>query len=84
MIVRDPLQMVVSAYCYHHRGAEPNSNLAPPNITEMGPVPLEMVFVCLGWSSFAWVGRPPRMQYIPFRRSMHIISACSIACRFKQ
>eukprot|EP00913_Durusdinium_trenchii_P011176 g10497.t1 len=37
MIVRDPLQMVVSAYCYHHRGAEPNSNLAPPNITEMGP-----------------------------------------------
>lgn len=25
MIVRDPLEMVVSAYCYHHRGAEPRN-----------------------------------------------------------
>jgi len=28
MIIRDPLEMVVSAYCYHHRGAEPTNPIA--------------------------------------------------------
>jgi len=36
-IIRDPLQMVASAYCYHHRGNEKwNVFNAPPNIMEMG------------------------------------------------
>jgi len=36
-IIRDPLQMVASAYCYHHRGNEKwNVVNAPPNIMEMG------------------------------------------------
>jgi len=34
-IIRDPLQMVASAYCYHHAGNEPGSPLAPPNIMEL-------------------------------------------------
>jgi len=36
-IIRDPLQMVASAYCYHHRGNEPGNLFnAPRNITKMG------------------------------------------------
>jgi len=35
-IIRDPLQMVTSAYSYHHRGQEPGSPMAPSNITKMG------------------------------------------------
>jgi len=35
-IIRDPLQMVASAYCYHHRGNEKwNLVNAPPNIMNM-------------------------------------------------
>ncbi|CAK9085313.1 tRNA (Cytosine(34)-C(5))-methyltransferase [Durusdinium trenchii] len=37
MIIRDPFEMVASAYCYHHRGAELGTGLAPANITEIGP-----------------------------------------------
>lgn len=37
MIIRDPFEMLISAYCYHHRGAEPDSILAPDNITKMPP-----------------------------------------------
>ena len=36
MIVRDPLEMVASSYCYHHRGAEPH-NPMQKGIPEMGP-----------------------------------------------
>lgn len=36
MIVRDPLEMVASSYCYHHRGAEP-TNAMEKGIPEMGP-----------------------------------------------
>jgi hypothetical protein len=31
-IIRDPFQMVASAYCYHHAGNEPFSPFAPRNI----------------------------------------------------
>jgi hypothetical protein len=35
-IIRDPLQMVASAYCYHHAGNEmPGSPFAPSNIMEL-------------------------------------------------
>ena len=36
MIVREPLEMVASSYCYHHRGAEPTNPLEK-GIPEMGP-----------------------------------------------
>lgn len=36
MIVREPLEMVVSSYCYHHREAEP-SNPIDWGIPQMGP-----------------------------------------------
>ncbi|CAK9094513.1 unnamed protein product [Durusdinium trenchii] len=36
LTVRDPLEMVVSAYVYHHRGNEPNTGLGM-NIAQMGP-----------------------------------------------
>eukprot|EP00931_Biecheleriopsis_adriatica_P108948 TRINITY_DN8321_c0_g1_i1.p1 TRINITY_DN8321_c0_g1~~TRINITY_DN8321_c0_g1_i1.p1 ORF type:complete len:320 (-),score=38.92 TRINITY_DN8321_c0_g1_i1:64-1023(-) len=36
-IIRDPLQMVSSAYCYHHSGQEKGSTNAPPNIMELSP-----------------------------------------------
>ena len=36
MIVRDPLEMVVSAYVYHHRGAE-DGNPMQIGIPQMGP-----------------------------------------------
>lgn len=36
MIVRDPLEMVASSYCYHHVGAEPHSPMQK-GIPEMGP-----------------------------------------------
>jgi len=34
-IIRDPLQMIASAYCYHHEGNEQGSLAAPPNIMEL-------------------------------------------------
>jgi len=34
-IIRDPLQMVASAYCYHHAGNEQGSSSAPPNVMEL-------------------------------------------------
>eukprot|EP00931_Biecheleriopsis_adriatica_P108949 TRINITY_DN8321_c0_g2_i1.p1 TRINITY_DN8321_c0_g2~~TRINITY_DN8321_c0_g2_i1.p1 ORF type:complete len:317 (-),score=70.17 TRINITY_DN8321_c0_g2_i1:81-1031(-) len=36
-IIRDPLQMVASAYCYHHSGREPGSSFAPFNIMALSP-----------------------------------------------
>ncbi|CAK9003385.1 unnamed protein product, partial [Durusdinium trenchii] len=36
MTIRDPLEMVVSSYCYHHRGAEPSNSIAQ-GMVEMGP-----------------------------------------------
>lgn len=37
MIIRDPLEMVASAYVYHHRGAEKGSPEAPSNVMSLGP-----------------------------------------------
>lgn len=37
MIIRDPFEMVASAYVYHHRGAEVGSPLAPSNVMSLGP-----------------------------------------------
>lgn len=37
IIIRDPLEMVASAYCFHHRGEEPDSKFAPANITSLSP-----------------------------------------------
>lgn len=37
MIIRDPHDMLASAYVYHHRGMEPWSDVPPPNISKMGP-----------------------------------------------
>ncbi|CAK9017560.1 Copia protein [Durusdinium trenchii] len=37
IIIRDPLEMVVSSFCYHHRGAGAGLGLAPAKIMEMGP-----------------------------------------------
>lgn len=37
IIIRDPLEMVASAYCFHHRGKEPGSKFAPANITSLSP-----------------------------------------------
>jgi hypothetical protein len=57
-IIRDPLQMVASAYCYHHAGNEmPGSPSAPPNIMELNAtegVPLvavRMLPVCQAMAS---------------------------------
>merc|ERR1712232_659439 len=36
-IVRDPMAMIVSGYCYHHAGNEKGAKYAPPNITSLGP-----------------------------------------------
>lgn len=37
MIIRDPFEMVASAYVYHHRGAEVGSPCAPSNVMSLGP-----------------------------------------------
>ena len=37
VIVRNPMEMLASDYCYHHRGAEPGSPMAPPGIMQMEP-----------------------------------------------
>ncbi|CAJ1331481.1 unnamed protein product, partial [Effrenium voratum] len=38
-IVRDPARMLASAYCYHHRGEEPDNPLSHlPEMLSMGPV----------------------------------------------
>lgn len=37
MIIRDPFEMVASAYVYHHRGAEKGSPDAPANVMSLGP-----------------------------------------------
>ncbi|CAK9013265.1 Copia protein, partial [Durusdinium trenchii] len=36
MTIRNPLEMVVSSYCYHHRGAEPWNALGD-NMTDLAP-----------------------------------------------
>lgn len=37
MMIRDPLEIVVSGYCYTHRGAASGLPITPANITQMGP-----------------------------------------------
>ena len=37
MIIRNPMEMLASSYCYHHRGAEPGSPIPPAGIMSMGP-----------------------------------------------
>ncbi|CAK9048368.1 unnamed protein product [Durusdinium trenchii] len=36
MTLRDPLEMVISSYCYHHRGAEPKNPISV-GMVELGP-----------------------------------------------
>ena len=48
MIVRDPLEMVASSYCYHHRGAE-SYNPMEKGIPEMGPEERQ-------WETGMWLG----------------------------
>ena len=37
MIVRNPMEMLASSYCYHHRGAELGSPIPPAGIMSMAP-----------------------------------------------
>ena len=37
MIVRNPMEMLISSYCFHHGGAELPSNIPPAGIEFMGP-----------------------------------------------
>jgi hypothetical protein len=50
-IIRDPFQMVASAYCYHHAGNEmPGSPFVPPNVMELNAtegVPLTAIGMLL-------------------------------------
>ena len=46
MILRDPMEMVISAYVYHHRGAEPNSPFEV-GIANMGPEEMATDVLCV-------------------------------------
>ena len=37
MIVRNPVEMLISSYCFHHRGAEAGSPIPPAGIMSMAP-----------------------------------------------
>lgn len=73
MIVRDPFEIVASAYCYHHRGAEPGSSAAPANITEIEPeegVPImaASMLEVVRWMTSAYVVAKPDVLVVRFEK----------------
>ncbi|CAK9086983.1 unnamed protein product [Durusdinium trenchii] len=73
MIIRDPLDMLASAYCYHHRGEENNLGLSPDGITEMEPevgVPMMASYMQtpMQWMTSAHAIADPEMLVVRYEK----------------